>query len=638
MASYTATIKGTQKLYGFYGNGNGATYAVTVTNGTGVMKKFDVIRRPIRGGIPNVVATGGSGEALNYTENARFDFELEVWADVTTAGTFTATVTSSAGGDNITLASYATDPLTGGAMFSAGGQDAVRQFLDVSVASIATSDLYIDTIDPIGLVLPNPYASQANAPAHPGCQFFEHGWNGARYWMAYTPYPAVNSAYENPTVASSNDGVTWFAKGRQPLVDKPTNGYNADTHLFMSPDNLTMYLAFRERDATAALNKLKVMRTTDGATWSTPVEIMSGSTASQDFASPSIWWNGTGWTLIAHNLDAGFPYVTQRYVSSTDDVYGAWGAASTVTIPAFGATNGWWHSFHRRLSSGQVVALFQDNRSAGQPGFVYWAESSDDGATYAITGNVMAGAGPQGGTGVRGYRSAYALRQAPTGLEVDVFFGDFTSLKVYRHIARPGANKIRKDFLARQSFYLSLGAALPSDCIWADTFTRADSAVAIGTASSGGTYTVSSGTWGIASNKAYAAASGRLLAAGTSPNHEVSVKFADLTLNIQQWLLARVVDGNNYWRCGTFSNAAGLSTLVLQSVVGGAITVNREMGVIMRGDVLTLRMSGVICEVLVNGLLQHTNVMTSTLSGTGFGVQSNVGATSRFDDLVCCLI
>ena len=109
MASYTATVKGTQKLYGFYGNGNGATYTITVTNGTGVMKKYDVIRRPIRGGIPNVVQTGYSGTAVTYTENARFDFELEIWADVTTAGTFTATVTDTTNGDNVAMMTWALD-------------------------------------------------------------------------------------------------------------------------------------------------------------------------------------------------------------------------------------------------------------------------------------------------------------------------------------------------------------------------------------------------------------------------------------------------------------------------------------------------------------------------------------------------
>ncbi len=531
-----------------------------------------------------------------------------------------------------------TNPLTGGVQLSLSGYDAVRQFSDKSITTIATADLYIDTIDSVGISLPNPYPALANAPVHPGTLFFENGWNGARYWMAYTPYPALNSDYENPTVASSNDGIVWNAKGRQPLVDKPTNGYNADTHLFMSSDNLTMYLAFRERDTVASKNRLKVMHTTDGINWTAPVTIREGNIGSQDYASPSIWWNGTGWTLISHNLDAAFPYVTQRSVSSSADVYGAWGAATTVTVPTFGATNGWWHSYHQRLSSGQVVALFQDNRASGQPGFVYWAESSDDGVTYAITGNVMSGAGPQGGVGVRGYRSSFVLRNGANGIEADVFLGDLQSLKIYRHIARPGANKIRKDFLARQSFYLSLGSSLPSDCIWADTFNRADSAVSVGTASSGGTYTVSSGTWGISSNQAYAVASGRLLAAGTSPNHEVSVRFTDLTLNIQQWLLARVVDGSNYWRCGTFSNANGLSVLVIQSVVSGTITVNKEVGTIMRGDVLTLRMFGVTCEVLVNGIVQHTEIMTTALAGTGFGIQSNAGATSRLDNLVCCLL
>lgn len=113
MTTYTAAIKGTQKLYGFYGNGDGATYTITATNGTGIMKKFDVIRRPIRGGIPNTVGTGGSGQAITYTENARFDFELEVYADVTNVGTFTATVTSSAGGDNITMVTAETNPVTG---------------------------------------------------------------------------------------------------------------------------------------------------------------------------------------------------------------------------------------------------------------------------------------------------------------------------------------------------------------------------------------------------------------------------------------------------------------------------------------------------------------------------------------------
>ena len=107
MAAYTATRKGPQKLYGFYGNGNGATYTITVINGTGKLNKYDVNRRPIRGGMASVIATGGAGGApLTYTEPARFDFELEVWADVSTAGTFTITITSTNSGDNVMMATF----------------------------------------------------------------------------------------------------------------------------------------------------------------------------------------------------------------------------------------------------------------------------------------------------------------------------------------------------------------------------------------------------------------------------------------------------------------------------------------------------------------------------------------------------
>src|SRR5690348_14420171 len=32
------------------------------------------------------------------------------------------------------------------------------------------------------------YAGSPNAIVHPSLLFFDEGWNGWRYWMAYTPY------------------------------------------------------------------------------------------------------------------------------------------------------------------------------------------------------------------------------------------------------------------------------------------------------------------------------------------------------------------------------------------------------------------------------------------------------------------
>lgn len=497
------------------------------------------------------------------------------------------------------------------------------------VQSLATSDLQITAVSNESVEFPNPYAGagKANAPVHPSPLVFDRQWNGYKYWMAYTPYPGKDSQYENPCVAASNDLQTWTARGAQPLAGKPADGYNADTHLFMSPDGLTMYLAYRERLTAAATNNLKLMHTTDGVTWSAPVTIMTGSTASQDFASPSIWWNGTAWTMVFHNLDASFPNPVQRRTSVTADPYGAWNTISTVTIPPY-AGRQWWHSFHAKLPNKQIIALLQDNPVSGQPGFLYWAESEDDGVSYTITGHAIAG------VGVRSYRSGFIVEPTPAGPVVNIFYGDFEAPKVLRHIATTGLQNVRAAYRARHAMYLGQGTSKSAECLWADTFDRADSATAIGTPSGGGAYSVASGTWGIRNNQAYAVASGKVLASGSTANHEVQVRVSSLTGNVQQWIVARSVDGSNCWRLGTYSNAAGLSILVLQSVVAGGIVINKECGVFLQGDIIALRCTGVVLEVMVNGVVQHTEISGVHKSGTGFGLQSNNGATSNYDSLV----
>ena len=45
---------------------------------------------------------------------------------------------------------------------------------------------------------------------HPDVYYNANGWNGYRYWMAVTPYPGGNAAYENPSIVVSNDNVNWI--------------------------------------------------------------------------------------------------------------------------------------------------------------------------------------------------------------------------------------------------------------------------------------------------------------------------------------------------------------------------------------------------------------------------------------------
>lgn len=496
------------------------------------------------------------------------------------------------------------------------------------VVDFQPNDLLVTRVDSTGIVLPNPYSGFANAPVHPGVVYAAQPWNGYRYWMAYTPYPSANSAYENPCVAGSNDGVLWTAAGAQPLVGKPASGFNADTHLFFSSDGLTLYLAFRERIA-AGNNSLKVMHTTDGVTWSVPVVILSGAQGVTDYASPSIWWNGTGWTCITHQLDAVSPWPVRRNVSSTSDIYGAWGAASTVTITEPSGRS-WWHSFCHRLSSGQIVAIFQDNSGAGGgAGNLYWCDSSDDGATFT-TGNDVIRNLPA----LSGYRSAFVAYDLNGKTQIELFLNDLAQLKIFRYLAESGASGARRAFYAAQA--ASLAVSLAPNAIWGDTFVRADSAVSLGTATSGGTYTASSGTWGISTNRAYPVASGRVLAAAGTAGHEISCEFEDMTTGIQQWLICRAADSANYWRCGVSSpSATGVQTLALQSIVAGAVVVNTAVGRFQRGDTVTLMASGRVLQISVNGIRVASYVMTTALTGTSFGMQANAGANTFMKNLTC---
>lgn len=74
---------------------------------------------------------------------------------------------------------------------------------------------------------------------HPKVLYFEKGWRGYKFWMAYTPYPNGESEFENPCIAVSNDGINWSTPigfNTNPLDFSFENGYNSDTHLVYRED------------------------------------------------------------------------------------------------------------------------------------------------------------------------------------------------------------------------------------------------------------------------------------------------------------------------------------------------------------------------------------------------------------------
>lgn len=84
-------------------------------------------------------------------------------------------------------------------------------------------------------------------------------WGGYRFWMAITPYPNGDDAYENPSLLVSQDGLNWsFPFGiPNPLDVKPGTrcsdpaNYNSDPDLIFDPLHQCLVLYWRETKVNA---------------------------------------------------------------------------------------------------------------------------------------------------------------------------------------------------------------------------------------------------------------------------------------------------------------------------------------------------------------------------------------------------
>lgn len=139
------------------------------------------------------------------------------------------------------------------------------------------------------------------------------GWNGYRYWMANTPYPASNNAYENPSIWASSDGVTWVVPAgvTNPVIAKPSNGYNADTELYFE-DN-TMYLYWKQIEGTPQVRTIEVVSSTDGfATISTQTSVLYCDTDEYENVSPSVIKDGDIYKMYYYTFSDGIQTTNPR--------------------------------------------------------------------------------------------------------------------------------------------------------------------------------------------------------------------------------------------------------------------------------------------------------------------------------------
>ena len=122
-------------------------------------------------------------------------------------------------------------------------------------------------------------------PLHPSVRFFEDGWRGYRYWMAFTPYPTNAEPYrdrwESPCVVASQDGLNWQYPCGMAYLDDLTpqqinlKNYFSDTHLYYDEKKDSLVCCYRYVPGTSdhPCPVLFSKTTSDGVNWSTRTEL-----------------------------------------------------------------------------------------------------------------------------------------------------------------------------------------------------------------------------------------------------------------------------------------------------------------------------------------------------------------------------
>lgn len=126
---------------------------------------------------------------------------------------------------------------------------------------------------------------------HPKVLFFEDGWHGFKFWMAYTPYPLGSISAENPCIAVSNDGWNWTVPDglENPLAFAPDGGYNSDTHLVYNAATDELECWYRAFHIESVTDYIVRRVSSDGVAWGAHEVVLPAAESGQMRLSPCVW-------------------------------------------------------------------------------------------------------------------------------------------------------------------------------------------------------------------------------------------------------------------------------------------------------------------------------------------------------------
>jgi hypothetical protein len=196
-------------------------------------------------------------------------------------------------------------------------------------------------------------------------------WNGHRYWMAMTPYPDGNDAYENPSIVVSEDGDTWTVPQglTNPIVAKPADGHNADPDIVLLPDGQTMAMFCMQSDDTT-FTRVYVTTSTDGVTWAEPTLLLTGVVG--QLISPAVLWDGSQYVMWTISRTVTPCRLDRRTAAA---VTGPWSDPVICALPLYvSADANPWHIDVIHDADGYLMFLCSMQNNIGR---LYLARSRD---------------------------------------------------------------------------------------------------------------------------------------------------------------------------------------------------------------------------------------------------------------------
>jgi len=215
---------------------------------------------------------------------------------------------------------------------------------------------------------------------HPDAAVFPGRWQGKRYWISGTPYPAGNPRYENPSIYQgrvSNEmrvplGVT------NPIVAAPTFGYMSDPDIVHDPDSDELRMYYRR--TVGSDDSIFLITSRDGVNWSAPQHLLSGVRSS--LISPSVVReSATSWRMWT--VDAApqgclslLDELELQQRRSSDGI--TWGAPEAVILNVPGRVPWHWDVQYvaAKAEYWALIAAYPDGTTCSQTS-VYFARSAD---------------------------------------------------------------------------------------------------------------------------------------------------------------------------------------------------------------------------------------------------------------------